>query len=135
MASRADQDLSECLLKSFKVVTAAAVRGRLCKLGANDNEITICAAGEQGIGIFISDAPVGAWTTVAMLSGGGVVPVVVGTGGATRNSYAVAVANGLTNQVLGGGTVVRHIAGVFTQTGVAGDMVGLQIEAFGGVSA
>lgn len=135
MATRADQDFTYCLIKTHRVVTAPAVRGRLCKLGAADDEVTICAAGEQGIGIFLSDAPVGAWVNLAMLTGGGIVPVVVGTGGATRNSYAVAVANGLTNQVLGGGTVVRHIAGIFTQNGVVGDMVGLQIEGFGGVSA
>ena len=135
MATRADQNILYAITRSFKVVTANAVRGRQCKFGAADDEATVCGAGEQGMGIFLGDAVIGAWVDVAIFTSGAIIPVVVGTGGATRGSYAVAVANGLTNQVLGGGTVVRHIAGVFTQTGVAGDVVGLQIGAFAGVSA
>lgn len=134
MATRADNILDKAVIRSFKVVTANAVRGRQCKFGAADDEATVCGAGEQGMGVFLTDAAIGESVSVATFTSGAVVPVVVGTGGATRGAYAVAVANGLTNQVLGGGTVVRHIAGVFTQTGVAGDIVGLQIGAFAGVS-
>lgn len=134
MATRADQILDKTVIRSFKVVTANAVRGRMCKFGAADDEATVCGAGEQGMGVFLADAVIGESVSVATFAGAGIVQVVVGTGGATRGSYAIAAANGLTNQVLGGGTVVRHIAGTFTQTGVAGDYVGLQIGAFGGVS-
>jgi hypothetical protein len=135
MATRADQILEKVTIRSFKVVTAPAVRGRQCKFGSADDEATVCGAGEQGMGIFLGDAAVGAYVDVATFTGGGVVPVVVGTGGATRGAYAVAVANGMTNQTLGGGTVVRHVAGTFTQTGVAEELVGLAISAFAGVSA
>lgn len=130
MATRADNILDKAVIRTFKVVTANAVKGRQCKFGAADDEATVCGAGEQGMGVFLGDAVIGDYVSVAIFTSGAIVPVVVGTGGATRGSYAVAVANGLTNQAIATGTNARHIAGVFTQTGVAGDLVGLQVGPF-----
>ena len=64
-------------------------------------------------------------TTVVLLAGACIVPVKVGTGGATRGQHAVAVSNGFTDITPGGGTVAKYTNGVFMQTGVAGDFVGM----------
>lgn len=70
------------------------------------------------------------------LTSGGVIAMVKVNGTATRGGFAECAASGFTNRAtLGGGTVVRHIAGYFEEDGVDGDFVGLRINRFSGVSA
>lgn len=57
----------------------------------------------------------------------GVIPVKVGTGGATRGLYAKIVDTGFTDAPVGGaGSTTTHIFGKFMQNGSAGEFVGLQ---------
>lgn len=137
MTIRAHQNLTNALTRKMKVVTAPAVRGTLGKYGAADDEVTVCAAGEQGFCVFLEDAAIGAYTTVVMLAGACIVPVkVAAAGAATRGSYAIASTGGaFNNQTIGGGSVARHIAGVFLESGVAGDFVGMMPLAIPAVSA
>jgi hypothetical protein len=125
MALRAHQQLTNVLVRTYKVGTAVT-KGKLVKFVTDDDHVTDAAAGEQGIAVALeTKSTADADVQVAMLAGAGIIPVLVGTGGATRGSYASAVADGLSNQAVGGGTVAKHIAGIFTQSGVAGDVVGL----------
>ncbi len=104
-----------------------ATLGRGCKLvtettvqdaGANDDAI---------IGVFIHDAAAGAVVDVYLY--GPVVPVVVGTGGATAAAWAKPVADGYTDAPAhdsSGGTD-DSLAGIFLQDGVVGDRVGMML--------
>lgn len=51
-------------------------------------------------------------------------PVKVGTGGATIGEYGSATTDGVTDDVVGGGTTLVVPICEFMQTGVAGDLVG-----------
>ena len=124
MATRAHQQMTNALVRAYQVGTAVT-KGKLVKFGADDDHVTDASAAEQGMGIALeTSSTVDARVQIALLAGASIVPVLVGTGGATRGSYASAVANGFSNQTTGGGTVAKHIAGIFLQTGVAGDFVG-----------
>lgn len=126
MAARALRDLEKCTIITRTVVAAgAATKGRMAKWSATAQEVDNAGANEKGFGIFLETKAAGAQVQIALLQGSGVIPVLVGTGGATEGEFAVGAADGLTNQTLGGGTTVKYIAGTFLQTGVAGDFVGL----------
>lgn len=127
MAERASQILQNALIRPFTVKAAAAVtKGKRVKFGASDSEVEDCGANENGIGVALASAVAGAQCQIA-LDGVAIVPVLVGTGGATRGAFAVTVADGFTNQTIGGGSTLVHIAGKFMQTGVVGDLVGMLI--------
>lgn len=137
MAVRPNQNLEKILIRPMVIAAAgSATAGLAVKATANDGECTVCGAGDRQIGIAMQTSAVaGAVVDVALLQGGGIIPVTVGTGGATYGKYAACAADGLTDQLLGGGTTVRYIAGIFMQTGVVGDQVGLLPGAFAGCSA
>lgn len=136
MAARPNCILDLSIKRPFTVITTPVTRGRVVKFGASDTECLHSAAGEAGFGVALEDGIVGQLITVQYLAGNAVVPVIVGTGGATRGAYAVVVANGVTNApTIGGGTVLRNIVGWFTQTGVAGDEIGMVPMAMAAVSA
>jgi hypothetical protein len=61
---------------------------------------------------------------------GGIVPVLVGTGGATAGVAArlAVAADGVTDATTGGGTTKIVELGVFEDTGVAGDYVGMRLQ-------
>ena len=60
---------------------------------------------------------------------GPVIPVTVGTGGATRGTKAVAVADGFTDAAThdSDGTGNESNYGVFMQTGTAGQIIGMML--------
>lgn len=124
-------------IKTYTVAAGqAATEGRLVKLAAADEEVQLAGAGEAGIGIALETKAAGERVQVLVSEGDTVVKVKVGTGGATRGLWAVAVADGLTNSgTLGGGAVLKNIIGQFMQTGVAGDVVGFKFKQFASVSA
>lgn len=127
MAARPDTSLHNATIV-HKVVAAgqSVTAGRPVKLITDDDTCQHSGVGEAAFGIALQDAAAGVRVQIALCGGGGIVPVLVGTGGATRDLAAVVVANGVTNSAtLGGGTVLRNIVGYFTQSGVAGDLVGL----------
>lgn len=127
MATRADykdptQLVQHFLIPSTKVVT----KGMSVKFSGADNQIENCEAGDDGIGVALASGVAGD-TVPVRLDGAAVIPVLVGTGTATRGLYAVTVADGHINQAIADGTTVRNLRGKFMQSGVAGDLVGLLI--------
>jgi hypothetical protein len=126
MATRAHMKIDEAVIHTFTAGAGGITRGRRVKFGADDLTVLDCGAGEDGIGIALEAAAVGAPVSVA-LEGCAVVPVLVGTGGATRGAYAVPVANGFADQAIADGTTPRRLAGKFMQSGPVGDLVGLLI--------
>lgn len=77
-------------------------------------------------------APAGAVISV-VLFGQSVVPVLVGTGGTTigKPQRAAAAANGITDATVGGGTGKIFLVGQAMETGVAGDLAGVNLALAG----
>lgn len=73
-------------------------------------------------------APAGAKVAVWML-GYGIVPVLLGTGGATEGDpvRTLVTAGGATTATVGGGTGKIKVLGTCMETGVAGDLVGVNV--------
>jgi len=91
----------------------------------------ICVEGVAG-----STTTAGKQCLVALLSGGSILPVKVGTGGCTVGLWAKIVSDGATDSgTLGGGTTLVNVIGKFVQTGSAGDIVGMQPAPFAAVKA
>lgn len=71
-------------------------------------------------------------TQIVVYGHGGIVPVLVGTGGATAGIAArlavPSAADGVTDATTGGGTGKIYEYGVFEDTGVVGDYVGLRLN-------
>lgn len=127
MAARATVQAQNALVKRFTVKAATtATAGLKCKFGGSDTEVEVCGANEAGIGWFKTSAAAGEDVDV-WLDGFAIIPVTVGTGGATRGLIAVSLTDGHTNQTVGGGTTAVHVAGRFMNSGVATDTVGLLI--------
>ncbi len=128
MAVRAHRHLQNALIRSFKVAASTDVTlGKRVKFASADDEVSNCAAGENGIGVAYETENDDGDRVQVVLDGHAIVPVLVGTGGATRGAFAVAVSDGWTDQTLGGGTTVKHVGGKFLQSGVAGDYVGMMV--------
>jgi len=136
MATTALQVTPFSIVNTYIVAAGqVATVGRAVKFAAADEQVQLAgSANDKGIGIALHSAVAGASVQVLMLAHS-IVPVRVGTGGATRGEYAVLASDGYINQTLGGGSTVRYIGGVFTQSGVVGDFVGLAVGAFAAGSA
>lgn len=129
MAERALDHTSRVLKKKFTVQAAGTVtKGMSVKLGTLATECLDAGANGKAVGIALTSQVAGESVTVALF--GDVIQVLVGTGGATHGEHAIRVADGYTNQTLGGGTTVKYIEGIFLQTGVAADYVGLMLLRF-----
>ncbi len=126
MATRADQKMVNALIVSKKVGTAVT-KGKLVKFVTDDDHVTDASAGEAGIGIALeTSSTADASVRIALLSAASIVPVLVGTGGATRGAFAAAVSNGFATQAVANGALaVLNLCGIFMQSGSAGDFVGL----------
>jgi hypothetical protein len=131
MATRADRNLSAALIVQRTVETGqTVVVGRVVKDGNADGECQHCDDGVDAIGVVVALGPLagaaGDKVSVAMLAGGCIIPVKVGTGGATRGKFAKCVADGVTSATPDVATpAAMNVVGYFTQTGVAGDVVGM----------
>lgn len=100
--------------------------------------LDVCGAGDNACGIALETMTGDGVKTVSYvcLNSPATVKVKVGTAGtATQGLYAECGTAGFTNRTLGGGTTVRYIQGKFAQSGVAGDLVGLEVGQFAGVSS
>lgn len=118
-------------IKEYTVAAGgAATLGRLAILSGADTTVDVGGAGvDTGIGVFLTTAVAGARAQVALF--GPIVSVVVGTGGATRSTKAIAVADGFTDAPAhdsSGGTD-NQIYGIFMQSGIATDRVGMMLMA------
>jgi len=131
MATRPDSKLQFALTETRIVETATTVTvGAVVKDGNADGECQPSTDGVDAIGIVLSlGALAGAANdrvTIVHLAGGCIVPVKVGTGGATRGKLAKVVATGVTDAVVDVATpTAANVVGYFTQSGAAGDLVGL----------
>lgn len=127
MATRPHQKIDHAVIQSFLIPSAkTTTKGKRVKFSGSDTGCEDCGAGEDGIGVALATGVAGD-TVQVVLEGHAVVPVLVGTGGATRGAFAKIVADGYTDQAIADGTTPRLLAGKFMQSGVAGDLVGLLI--------
>lgn len=135
MATRPDSKLQHVTIVSRVVKNGVTVtQGVGVKKGATESECDLAASGDNADGIAM-ETVVGDGVKrvdIALLNGGGVVPVKL-SGTATAGLYASCGTGGFQNVTLGGGTVVKYVAGKFTQDGVAGDLVGLAVGQFASV--
>jgi hypothetical protein len=114
--------------------SSTATKGKCGVFDTDDTLVLDATAGQNPDLVFLETKAAGEQVRCALLTGGSVIPVLVGTGGATAGEYALVANDGLTNQTLGGGTTVKYIAGKFLRTGVVGDVVGLIAGNFAGVA-
>lgn len=136
MATAALSDTCFAIIKTYVVASGEVVtEGRAVQFAGADDQAQIAnGAGEKSFGVALTSGTAGQQVQVGML-GHAIYRVKVGTGGATRGEFAILAADGYTNQTLGGGNTVRYISGMFLQTGVVGDMVGMMVGAFASGSA
>jgi hypothetical protein len=131
MSLRANQDLSRALIKSYTIKNASVILvGSRIKFGASDTEADLGGANDDlTFGTALNAGTGNATGTVFVdvaLDVPQIIAMTVGTGGSTRGTKQVAVANGVTDVVAnGGGTVAHTIVGVAMQTGVLGDLIGV----------
>lgn len=139
MAARATEKGFPNALIVYPVVKSGTTTARGVGVKWDTGQADNAGAGDNAFGIAL-EAVVGdglLTCKVALLTSGScIIPVKVGTSGtATQGSYAEAGTAGFTNRTLGGGTTVRYIAGKWHESGVDGDLCGLEIGAFAGVSS
>jgi hypothetical protein len=112
------------------VAAGAATVGYLLERTAGAATVNNCTTAT--IGMYVAAETGAAGASVKVYGPGcGCIPVEVGTGGATAGSYAAwAAANdGFTNApALADGNTVTAVYGVFEDSGVAGDIVGLWFQ-------
>ncbi len=133
MGTRADRDLKHALIVTRTVETGTTVtQYQVVKDGNADKEVQPAGAGELGMGIVIALGPLagaaGDKVQVALLAGACIIPTKVGTGGTTRGLLQQVVADGVTNVTPNGAPttgVLVGAVGIATQSGVAGDIVGI----------
>lgn len=124
-------DLQRALIVTRKVETATTVTvGMVVKDGNADHEVQPCTDGVDAIGVIIAlgvlAGAAGDEVQMAYLAGAIVVKVKVGTGGAVRGKFAKCVADGVTSATPTVTTPVAvDVVGFFTQSGSAGDIVGM----------
>lgn len=138
MVQRATVMMEKALIVTRVVAAAQTIeRGHLLRAGATAGEVVKCGAGERGIYVALeNNSTAGSRIQVAFLSPSSILPVIVGTGGASEGAMLVLAADGVTDApTLGGGTVVRNVVGVAVETGVADDLIGMWPMPFTSVSA
>ncbi len=129
MAVRPHERLEKALIMSFADDNQPAfTKGAEVKFNGSDTLLQAASTNDvAAIGIVVQANAAGRPAHVCMY-GDKVIPVVVGTGGASRGVDAVTVADGFTDAAAnGGGTTSQIIKGKFLQSGSAGDLVGLMI--------
>ena len=134
MATRPTRVLNNSAIETRTVKAASAVTVNLA-VKFDGEDVLNAGSGERANAIALETGAAGVEVQIYNLNGGGTVPVLVGTGGATAGAFATVVADGLTDITFGGGTTVKYAVGVFDQTGVAGDIVGLKVSQVVGVTA
>lgn len=126
---RPHERLENALVMTF-VDSSQPAFARGAEVKYNGSDTLLQAAGTNdvlAIGI-INQANAAGRPAHVTLYGFAVMPVTVGTGGATRGVDATTAADGFTDAATNGtGTVSQIIKGKFLQTGVVGDVVGLLI--------
>lgn len=130
MAVRPHERMEHALVMTFNDASMPAFsKGDEVKFDSSDTLLAETTNSDAAaIGVVVQANAATRPVSVAMYGSPAVIPVLVGTGGATRGAFAVKTTDGFTNAAtVGGGTTVQYIRGQFTQTGVVGDTVGLNI--------
>jgi hypothetical protein len=131
MAVRALYDHSKLYVLERDIASGqTATEGYLAVHSGSDDELDDAGAGSNlGIGVFEDTVASGATNRkarVVLFGGAGIMKVKVGTGGATRGAKAKFAADGFTDApTLADGDTVTPVWGIFMQSGVAGDFVGM----------
>lgn len=131
MATRALFDLKNTTIITRNVASGqTATEGYLAiHSGADDEVDDGGASSDLGIGVFLDTVSSSATDRAARIAllDGGIIPVKVGTGGATRGKKAKMVSDGFTDATAhdSDGTGNESTYGYFMQSGVAGDFVGM----------
>lgn len=127
MAVRPHERLEGALVMQFKHASQPAFsKGTEVKFNSDD-DLLVATSGDDplAIGIIVQANLIGRPANVCMY-GDKVIPVVVGSGGATRGKQAVYSSTGFTDATtFGGGTTAQTIKGQFLQSGSQNDLVGL----------
>lgn len=134
MTTRALSVQQNALIRDF-TAGSNITKGMPVKFEGADTTVEVCSSGNDAIGIALSTVLDTERVQVA-LYGHAIIPVLVGTGGATRGANAKLVADGFTDVTFGGGTTVGYSHGKFMESGSAADYVGLLVGGnFAGVTA
>lgn len=124
MTTRPDSQLEEALIVTRTVTVATVAVGGVVKDGAADKLVQPTTDGVGAIGVITSlgalVGAVGDKVQMAYLAGAAIIPTKVGTGGSTRGLPQKVVATGITDATTG-----TEVVGYASQTGVAGDLIGL----------
>lgn len=127
MATRALKKLDYATIMTFTVATGqTATKGKHVLLSGSDNAVATAGANSDlAVGIALHSAAAGAEVQVALL--GPVIPTLVGTGGSTRGTKQVIVADGVTDCAAhdSSGATDNSVVGIAMQSGVAGDLIGM----------
>lgn len=140
MALRPLESLDKLIIKEY--TTSAIVRNGFAVMVsavAADGEVSTISetadANDIPIGVALRYGASGAKIRVALYGGSGIVPMLVGTGGATCGAQVGFVSDGMTDinfQVASGATwTPSQLYGIAMQTGVAGDLVGVNVGTAG----
>jgi hypothetical protein len=134
MADRAHKVLQCPVIRPYTVAASQTVTvGKTAKFASADNEVQDAgAASDLAIGVVLPNAlanssgVVAAGVVVEVIHPFPIVPMKVGTGGATRGKKQKVVSDGVTDGAAnGGGTTASELIGIAMQTGVVGDEIGV----------
>jgi hypothetical protein len=134
MAVRAHRDLDNAVTKTYKLNSAAITVGDIVSLVTDDEHVTPTTAdGTDAIGVALNDqATANGDVHVVLLTSAAVAAVKLG-GTATRGSFCkVDTTDGLGGNLTpaAGGATYVGVVGQFLQSGVVGDLVGVQLGGF-----
>lgn len=135
MSARPTPDLSGAITRSGTVKVGNTIRkGFPVKIDSFDAlghmiVVEAAAIGDNSIGLSQDLVTAGQQCRIA-LWGKGVALGLVGTGGATAGAPLKWVADGLTNATVGGGTTKLVVQGQALDTGVAADLIPVNLGAF-----
>ncbi len=136
MVDRAQERLSGADVRPYDVATGSTVRKGFAVKLSSGKVVEATAVGDNAIGIAleagngdntIRQSP--SKTIRVMHFGFGVCKMLVGTGGATAGAPLKWVSDGCTDATVGGGTVKLRTYGQCLETGVVGDLVGVNLGA------
>jgi hypothetical protein len=140
--TRAAQRLEKLDIQPYQIQASNTVRkGFPVKAGTGDTIVEAAAVGDNIIGIALEAGNGDAtdrYGTVGVVGhtikvarpGPGAVPVLVGTGGATRGAPLKWVSDGVTNATVGGATTKLTVVGQAEETGVAADLIACDLSKF-----
>lgn len=138
--AKADFNIEKALIKTERVAAGGTVsRGRAVVKASGT--VTQAATGLYGVATKDANgdgsSPEGSIGApgynvgIVMFGSPAIVPMVVGTGGVTQGTPVKLAATGVVAATIGGGTGAIFVAGTATQTGAAGELVGVNVATAG----